>query len=277
MHRAFVALILAPVSYAAAQSAPVHVPDAERWPITSRLSGDRYELAVMLPRGADRSVPRPMLVVLDGTEDFALASSVMDLTRAECELKNAPLVVAIGDGARIDADGNRRGRDYTPTRSNVSWARGEGGAPVFLTFLADEVLPAVQARYRLSDDRALFGYSYGGLFAAHALVERPALFSRWILGSPSTFYDSSVVVRRAAAMSPLTDTGPRVLLTAGQRERWAIDGNRELAAALRTRLGAAAIIDTVVFPGVGHAMGKLDAMRRGFGWAFCANGRGARP
>lgn len=270
-------LLAAMVAAAAqAQPSPVAVPDAHRWTITNRTSGDRYVLSVMLPRGADTTVSRPLLLVLDGTEDFALAAALTDITRAECELTAAPLLVAISDGARIDAPGNRRGRDYTPTRSTTSWAQGDGGAPTFLTFMREELLPFIAAHYRVTDDRTLFGYSYGGLFAAFTLLESPQLFSRWILGSPSTFYDNSVVVRRTAQAAPLAGVAPRVLLTAGQREQWAIDGNREYVAALRARFGTAATIDTVVFPGVGHAMGKLEAMQRGLSWAYCgARGRAA--
>jgi predicted alpha/beta superfamily hydrolase len=257
------------VSAAGAQSTTVTVPDAQRWTVTSRASGDRYVLSVMLPRGADTAVARPLLLILDGTEDFALAAAITDITRAECDLKTAPLLVAVSDGARIDAPGNRRGRDYTPTRSAVSWAQGEGGAPAFLQFVRDDLLPFIIAQFRVTTDRTLFGYSYGGLFAAFALLEEPQLFTRWILGSPSTFYDSSIVVRRTAQATAPIDLRPRVLLTAGQRERWAVEGNRDYLAALRRRFGEVATIDTVVFPGVGHAMGKVEAMQRGLSWAYC--------
>jgi predicted alpha/beta superfamily hydrolase len=252
-----------------AQSVPATIPGAARWIVTNRVSGDRYELSAMLPRGADATEPRGLLLVLDGTEDFALAASVADVVRAECEIVKAPLVVAIGDGARIDMPGNRRGRDYTPTPSTVSWSRGDGGAPAFLAFLREQVLPDIGVRYRVTDERTFFGYSYGGLFGAYALTEAPSLFSRWILGSPSVFYDNNLVVRRARLLEPDTASTTRVLLTAGSKEQWAVDGNVQFAAALRSRLGARATIDTAVFSGIGHAMGKLEAMRYGFSWAGC--------
>ncbi|MCU0636734.1 MAG: alpha/beta hydrolase-fold protein [Gemmatimonadaceae bacterium] len=276
MRRALsVGVLLLVVSRGAAAQPAVAIAGTAAYEVRHPRSGERYELSVALPRGADAKTARPVLYVLDGTEDFPLAQAVADLVRAECELTLPPLVVGIGDGARIDAPGNRRNRDYTPTRSEVTWARGDGGAHAFLAFLEESVFPFIGARYAVTTDRALFGFSYGGLFGAYVLAERPGTFAAYLLGSPSVFYDSATVQRAlsrtasAAADAPR----PRVLLTAGALEDWAIEGNRDYAQALRARFGPQMVVESVTLPAVGHAMGKLDAMRLMIARTYCPPSR----
>jgi predicted alpha/beta superfamily hydrolase len=55
----------------------------------------------------------------------------------------------------------------------------------FLTFLGDELRPALAAEFRFSDDHILHGHSLGGLFAGYTLFSRPDLFNRMIIGSPA--------------------------------------------------------------------------------------------
>lgn len=50
--------------------------------------------------------------------------------------------------------------------------------------------PFIAARYRADPARSLFlGHSYGALLGAQILFTEPGLFSGYILGSPSLWYD----------------------------------------------------------------------------------------
>src|SRR5262249_31091882 len=57
---------------------------------------------------------------------------------------------------------------------------GKGGEADFLAFLADELVPAVEQRYRTQPLRVLVGHSQGGLFAHYAMAARPKAF-QWYL------------------------------------------------------------------------------------------------
>ena len=60
-----------------------------------------------------------------------------------------------------------------------------GGADHFLAFIEHELFPLVEKEYRVdTSDRGLIGSSYGGLFAAWTMVNRPELFQRYISGLP---------------------------------------------------------------------------------------------
>lgn len=55
----------------------------------------------------------------------------------------------------------------------------------FLGFIMDELFPLIAAAWRLRPSgHGLFGYSYGGLFAAYAALRRPSLLTRIGAGSP---------------------------------------------------------------------------------------------
>lgn len=55
----------------------------------------------------------------------------------------------------------------------------------FLGFITDELFPLIAAGWRLEPGgHGLFGYSYGGLFAAYAALRRPSLVTRIGAGSP---------------------------------------------------------------------------------------------
>ncbi len=62
----------------------------------------------------------------------------------------------------------------------------EGGAPQFLKFLRDELLPEVERRYPVdSTRRVLLGQSHGGRFVMWSALEAPDLFWARIASNPS--------------------------------------------------------------------------------------------
>ena len=61
----------------------------------------------------------------------------------------------------------------------------EGGAPAFLDFIENELIPYVEANYPVTQFRTLIGHSYGGLFTLFTLAERPALFNYYLAIDPS--------------------------------------------------------------------------------------------
>ena len=75
-----------------------------------------------------------------------------------------------------------------------------GGAGAFLDFFERELFPFVEERYRTQPYRIVIGHSFGGLFAVHALVHRPAAFDAYVAISPSLWWANGVVVDRAESL-----------------------------------------------------------------------------
>ena len=63
----------------------------------------------------------------------------------------------------------------------------------------DELQPLIADRYRVGPSSTYVGHSFGGLFGAFTLLERPQTFDRYVLASPSIWWDERVLLRRARA------------------------------------------------------------------------------
>jgi len=108
------------------------------------------------------------------------------------------IVVGIGYPVQSYADWLRlRARDLTPTAMDEIPL--SGGADRFLSFLRTELLPYIESSYRAdSTNRAILGYSYGGLFVLYSLLSQPGLFRRYAASSPSVDWDGQFLMKLEA-------------------------------------------------------------------------------
>ena len=173
--------------------------------ITSSNTGRTYQVSVALPRGyEDSSGTYPVLYSLDANGEFGTVVETARHLRLE---QLAPGLVVVGVGYPVghyfDAIGERaldltvtedsQWEDAVVARTAFPPPEGSGGAPGFLRFLIDELVPLIDAEYRVDqEDRALFGHSFGGLFAFHALLHGQGTFQRFIVASPAFWWDDRV-------------------------------------------------------------------------------------
>lgn len=150
---------------------------------------------------ADGAPPAGVLYLTDADGCFGLA---VDVVRGLQLKRHLPplLVVGVGYGVGPLAEAAAlRVRDLTPTADPAYAAlvpahARMGGGPAFLSFLRHELRPWVADRYGVdADDATFFGHSMGGLLGAWALLQEPTAFRRWILGSPSLWWDDRVLLR----------------------------------------------------------------------------------
>lgn len=128
---------------------------------------------VYTPAGAHG--PLPTLYVTDGHEyaDDRLGALVTVLDNTIADGLVAPLVAVFVD-PRWDGE-NRRAEQYVQNEA-------------FAAFVAEDLVPHVEAAYRTRTDRAgraVLGTSLGGLFAAFLLAEHPEAFGRAVIQSPA--------------------------------------------------------------------------------------------
>lgn len=91
------------------------------------------------------------------------------------------------------SNANHRTRDLTPTEidaRNGAEVDASGGADRFTSFLADELIPFIDAAYPTTSHRVLIGHSYGGLFAIETLISNPELFTNYVALDPSLDWDN---------------------------------------------------------------------------------------
>ncbi|WOE74642.1 alpha/beta hydrolase [Alterisphingorhabdus coralli] len=155
--------------------------------VRSDILDENRPIIVSLPDGyEDSDANYPVLYMLDGRQNMLHAIATMDTLSS---LGFAPKMIFVGIVS------TNRSRDYTP--SVVEGDANSGGAANFLAFLETELIPSIEQEYRTSDHRILEGHSFGGLFGAYALMERPDLFDAYIILSPALWWGGEEMNARA--------------------------------------------------------------------------------
>jgi len=212
--------LLGPAVFAAPVE-PVTIENSEHRTIRSEKIGQIYDLFVSLPSDyATSGKSYPVLYVLDGWH-FPLMASLQN-NNLFSERMPPVIIVNIGHGIGIDPM-PLRGRDFSPTHldalaetGSAYWLKQSGGAPAFLAFLEQEIIPLVDRTYRTKPtDRGLLGHSMGGLFALYVLIEKPALFQRIVAASPPAGWDGNFLFPLARERLQRLATPVRLDLSAG--------------------------------------------------------------
>lgn len=90
--------------------------------------------------------------------------------------------------------------DFTPALDRplvgdeIQHVDNNGGAGRLYQMIVSDLLPYVLNRFRCSDHLALFGHSFGGLFALHALGQPTTPWSSFIISAPSVWWGDGAVL-----------------------------------------------------------------------------------
>jgi len=97
---------------------------------------------------------------------------------------------------------------------------GTGGANKFFHFIQEELMPFLEGNYRVNpDDKTLSGGSLGGLFALYVLFHQPNAFTRYLIASPSIWWDNNVTFEHEEKYSAEnTDLTATVFMSVGSLE-----------------------------------------------------------
>jgi predicted alpha/beta superfamily hydrolase len=163
--------------------------------LKSAVLGEERTVLVRTPAGYEtNNVRYPVLYMTDGDAHMGhTAATVEFLTRNG---RMSDLIV-------VGVTNTDRTRDLTPAKSTAKNAAGElqfptsGGADNFLKFFETELIPEIEKQYRVQPYRVLAGHSFGGLFAIHAMITKPALFNSYVSVSPSLQFENAEALKRA--------------------------------------------------------------------------------
>lgn len=159
--------------------------------------GEDRRLNVFLPPGYEGSSDRfPVIYLLDGSahEDYFHVASLIDFL-ATYGVMPRTIVVGISN---VD-----RKRDFTPPTQDEKDrenAPTSGGADRFLGFLEAELIPYVNSHYRTTGGNTLIGQSLGGLLATQVLLEKPGLFEKYVIVSPSLWWNRQALIQSAGEL-----------------------------------------------------------------------------
>ena len=228
------ALALLPVSLGAQGPPPPGdpVPIHDTLTVASRALGENRLVNVHTPSGysAASGIRFPVLYMPDGgvDEDFPHVVNTVDSLIALGAIR--PVIV-------VGIPNTERRRDLTgPTRfaADSAIAPRVGGSAAFREFIRDELIPAVQARYRTTGERTTVGESLAGLFIVETFLTEPALFDHYIALDPSVWWNGNALVDSAGALLKGLDASARTLYLASSSVEDIAAGTARLALALRT-------------------------------------------
>jgi predicted alpha/beta superfamily hydrolase len=212
----------------------------------SRIFGNTRMLRVWLPPGyhepENKDRHYPVFYLNDGQNLFDRATAFIGVEwqadetadRLIRENKIPPLIVVGIDNAQRD-----RGREYLPYRSfSPPVLRPQGKR--YPDFLLREVMPFLYLRYRIArgpENTGLGGSSLGAIISLYTAIDRPGIFGRLLLESPSLFVSNRVLLKYSRAFREWPE---RVFLAVGtkeagrqDRDEKVVDDVRELAQVLR--------------------------------------------
>ena len=212
-------LLLPPIAGVAAAQAPerpVTLSNTEYREFTSKITGRPYAVFVALPDSykTEPSKRYPVLYTTDSHIAFPLTTEIYRLMRLANEVPEMVLVSVAGTDP--EAWAALRFLELTPTRSlsleeELTKSFGQevrsGDAAGFLRMVNEELIPDVERRYRVTQERIYSGHSLGALFGIYSLFQAPQTFTRMLLVSPALYWDDQVMFKEeakfAAAKRPL--------------------------------------------------------------------------
>jgi hypothetical protein len=162
-------------------------------------------LNIYLPEGYNSkdTVKYPVIYLLDGSadEDFIHIVGLVQFNSFEW-INQVPKSIVVGI-ATVD-----RRRDFTfPTtiEKHKKAYPSAGHSDKFIAFVEKELQPFIQAHYKTNTNRTLIGQSLGGLLATETLLKKPALFNKYIIVSPSLWWNNGSLLKEAIPAFQNTD------------------------------------------------------------------------
>lgn len=203
--------------------------------IASRVMGGDRRIVVRVPGGyRDEPTRRyDVVYVIDGgpEQDFPHLAGLAQ--SADVNGTFAPLIVVGIETVRRRTEITPPVRDPAPYVAELGMA--PGGSATFRRFIAEEVKPFVEQRFRTSGNDAVIGESLAGLFVVETLFEQPDLFDDYIAVSPSLWWDDVRFGRDAARLLQRLPAGQRRLyLTLADEGYRHEQGVEQFVAALRS-------------------------------------------
>lgn len=168
--------------------------------LPSTILGETRGLNIYLPEGYDPTdtVKYPVIYLLDGSadEDFIHVVGIV-------QFNNFPWINRVPKSIVVGIVNVDRQRDFSfPTsvqEDKTKWPN-TGGSGKFIDFIEKELQPYMERFYRAGKERTLIGQSFGGLLATEILLKKPDLFSKYIIISPSLWWNDGSLLKEPSVI-----------------------------------------------------------------------------
>jgi len=159
---------------------------------------EKRVLNIYLPEGYNNNdtIKYPVVYLLDGSadEDFIHIVGLYQFNSFPW-IDRVPKSIVVGI-ASVD-----RRRDFTyPTTVEKDKIRypTTGKSARFIAFLECELQPFIEKNYKTASSKTIIGQSLGGLLATEILLTQPSLFNKYIIVSPSLWWDNGSLLKKSS-------------------------------------------------------------------------------
>lgn len=250
----------------------VEIPRSKTVELTESSTARVYPLYIKVPRsyGSNMDKTYPVIYLTDAGYSFQIASGATRFPMNSGVMEEAIIVgVSYAKGSE---GASSRIRDYTPGKA-ASWKRQTGNAAGHAKFIRDTVFPYMAANYRVSSsERTFVGNSLGGLFGAYMLFKHPDMFSSYILGSPSVWFNDNELLSMKITQP---DSPVKVYLSVGSLEQPAfgekknmVAGAKQLAEKITAQAGNNTVLKFSIIDGAKHATAFPTTLIQGLDWIY---------
>jgi predicted alpha/beta superfamily hydrolase len=250
----------------------IEIPRSKSVELTETSTKRIYPLFIKLPRSYESNKDKkyPVIYLMDARYSFQIASGATRLPMNSGVMEEAIIVgVSYSKGSR---GASSRIRDYTPSKA-TSWKLQTGNADEHAKFIRETVFPYIEANYRTKLlERTFVGNSLGGLFGAYILFEHPGMFSSYILGSPSVWFDNnhildSRVTKPELPIKVYLSVGSLEQPEFGEREDM-VNGAKQLAEKIKASSGEDTFLKFSLIEGARHATAFPTTLIQGLDWIY---------
>ena len=211
------------------------IKNTEQIEIFSEEIDQKFIINVGLPPNySEENAKYPVVYVTDAGSNFSGLMSSLPLMHLVNDLPHFILVGIDYKSKKSNDFMSLRNRDLTPTNDSI-WMSGQkemykifgdlpeaepGGAKEFLEFIDHKVKPLINDKYHVnSSDQTYCGFSLGGLFGLFTLFSSPKSFNRYVIGSPSIWWDNKHILQVEEEYSKNNKELPaKIFMSAGDLE-----------------------------------------------------------
>jgi predicted alpha/beta superfamily hydrolase len=168
--------------------------------LQSKELGEKRILNIYLPEGykAEDATKYPVIYLLDGSanEDFIHIAGLVQFNSFEW-INQVPKSIVVGI-ATVD-----RRRDFTfPTTIEKDQKRfaTSGHSDKFIAFIEKELQPFIDKKYKTTSSKTIIGQSLGGLLETEILLKKPTLFNKYVIVSPSIWWNNGSVLNEESTI-----------------------------------------------------------------------------
>lgn len=186
--------------------------------VFSEILNQEREISIYLPPGyhSEPDQKYPVLYILDGDYNFQYVAGLLELEGGISERIPKMILVAIS-GKGTDTYRHN-------CKPNIEGVEDKGNADEFAGFLASELIPYVDSKYKTNDFKILSGHSIGGLFVVNTALNRPNLFDRYIAISPALWWADNAINQVAEEKVKAVDFNTDVFVSLADEKGMGVDG-----------------------------------------------------